>query len=561
MRFKVVQIGFAILFLLVISRFFYWQVIKGSELLKQANLQYGGSKELPALRGNILASDGSWLATTKTSWSISADLPNMDQDPNQVAEKLSLLIVKDADKTDGRDAFLIEKDRIYKLLTKDKLVWVNLKSGLDNDLKKEIENLNIKGLVFEPEEDRFYPESSASAHLVGFVGKNKEGQNVGYFGLEGYYDIALAGKAGFIQRQKDLSGAPLLSSGVVEVEAINGSDIKTNIVKSIQNSVYQKLKEGVEKYGAKEGSVIVMDPKSGSIYAMVSYPTFDPNEYQKADQSLFKNLAIADTFEPGSIFKVVVMASALDAGVIDKQTVCDICDKAIKIDKYTIENWNKEYRPNSSMVDIIVHSDNVGMSFIAQKMGSENMHNYLAKFGIGGLTNIDLQGEQYAKLRNLKDWKGVDLLTSSFGQGVAVTPIQMVRAVGAIANGGFLVEPKVMKSETVSRQIISGQAALDTTEMMVEAAKRGESKWTNLTGFSVAGKTGTAQIPIAGYYDAEKTIASFVGFAPSNNPKFVMLVTLKEPQSSTWASETAAPLWYAIARDLFNHFGIQPDSF
>jgi len=279
---------------------------------------------------------------------------------------------------------------------------------------------------------------------------------------------------------------------------------------------------------------------------------------------------VSDAFEPGSIFKVIIMASALDAGVVEPDTKCDICAGPLKLDKYLIETWNREYRPNSTMVDVIVHSDNVGMSFVGLKLGKDKLYDYLDKFGIGKLTGIDLQGEATPHLRDKDDWSVVDVATASFGQGVAVTPIQMVKAVSAIANGGIMVNPHVVsKLKTLDWQedikvsgatrVISEDAAKKITAMMVEAAKNGESKWTYLRGFKVAGKTGTAQIPIAGHYDTDKTIASFVGFAPADSPKFLMLVTLKEPASSQWASETAAPLWYSIAKDLFLYFSIQPE--
>jgi len=263
------------------------------------------------------------------------------------------------------------------------------------------------------------------------------------------------------------------------------------------------------------------------------------------------------------------MAAGLDANVIEPDTTCDICSGPLKLDKYFIKTWNDKYQANISMTDVIVHSDNVGMSFIGQKLGADSLYDYLTKFGIGVKTGIDLQGEVAPKLRERGTWNIVDLATASFGQGVAVTGIEVVKAVSAIANGGYLVTPKVVdsiqgdgwednaKSETPVK-IINQKAAQEVTQMMVEAAERGEAKWARIPGFKVAGKTGTAQIPVAGHYDATNTIQSFVGFAPADKPKFVMLVTLKSPQSSPWAAETAAPLWYAIAKDLFPYLGIAP---
>ncbi|MEK7168860.1 MAG: penicillin-binding protein 2 [Patescibacteria group bacterium] len=564
MRLKIVFGVFTLLFLSLISRLFYWQVVMGADLKKEASYQYKGTKTITAPRGNILANDGTWLAVMRTNWLLFAELPKLEKTSKEIANLLAPIFVDDnhENKDEYRQALLNETEKIQSALDRNGVVWVPVKRKVTSEIKEKIENLNIKGLGFEPEETRYYPEGSSSAQLLGFVGKDEEGNDTGYFGLEGYYNVPLSGKNGFLQREKDLSGVPILTSGLSEISSIAGTDLTTYIDKRIQNITESKLKEGLEKYGAKEGSVIIMDPKTGAILGMASYPSYDPAKYSEFDGALFRNPAISDTFEPGSVFKVIVMAAGLDSGVIKPDTICDICDKPYKVDKYFIETWDKKYHPDSTMTDVLVHSDNVGMSFIAEQLGSDKMYEYLDKFGIGKLTEIDLQGESNINLRPKDKWNVVDLATSSFGQGVSITPIQLIRATSVIANGGYLISPKVVDSNDALKRdrVISEEAADETAAMMVEAAKKGEAKWTDLKGFSVAGKTGTAQIPISGHYDDKKTIASFVGFAPANNPKFIMLITLKEPQSSQWASETAAPLWYSIAKDLFNYFGIQPEN-
>lgn len=564
MRLKIVFGVFTLLFLSLISRLFYWQVVMGADLKKQASYQYKGTKTITAPRGNILANDGTWLAVMRTNWLLFAELPKLEKTSKEIANLLAPVFVDDnhENRDEYRQALLNETEKIQSALDRRGVVWVPVKRKITSEEKEKIENLNINGLGFEPEETRYYPEGSSSAQLLGFVGKDEEGNDTGYFGLEGYYNVPLSGKNGFLQREKDLSGVPILTSGLSEISSIAGTDLTTYIDKRIQNITEAKLKEGLEKYGAKEGSVIIMDPKTGAILGMASYPSYDPAKYSEFDGALFRNPAISDTFEPGSVFKVIVMVAGLDSGVIKPDTICDVCDKPYKVDKYFIETWDKKYHPDSTMTDVLVHSDNVGMSFIAEKLGSDKMYEYLDKFGIGKLTGIDLQGESNINLRPKGKWNVVDLATSSFGQGVSITPIQLIRATSVIANGGYLISPKVVDSNDPLKRdrVISEEAADDTAAMMVEAAKKGEAKWTDLKGFSVAGKTGTAQIPISGHYDEEKTIASFVGFAPANKPKFIMLVTLKEPQSSQWASETAAPLWYSIAKDLFNYFGIQPEN-
>lgn len=565
-RLKIIALGFFLLFGLLTVRLFFWQIIRGRELGNAAKGQYETGRQLSAPRGNILASDGDPLVARAEGYLVFAEIPHLKDDPKQIAEKLAPLFL---DNQDDRPALLIEIDRIEALLGKKETVWVPLKQKVTAENKKNIEALGLAGIGFEKQELRVYPEASAAAHLLGFVGKDEEGNDMGYFGLEGYYDLALTGRAGYREREADAKGTPIMLGNSKEITALSGVNLITTIDKTVQMTVEKKLKEGIEKYGAKSGTVIVIEPSSGAILGMASFPSYEPDLYWNYGNEYFKNPAVSDSFEPGSIFKVFVMASALDAGVVKPDTKCDICAGPYKVDKYTIETWNKEYNPDETMTEVIVHSDNVGMSFVANQLGADKLYDYLDKFGIGRLTGIDLQGEGSPQLREKGSWNVVDLATAAFGQGVAVTPIQLVKALAIIGNGGYSVTPHVVAKlqgegwdEEIKikpgERIISQEADSDIKAMMVEAAKNGEAKWTNLRGFPVAGKTGTAQIPIAGHYDESKTNASFIGFSPADSPKFAMLVFLREPQSSIWASETAAPLWYSIAKDLFVYFGIQP---
>jgi cell division protein FtsI (penicillin-binding protein 3)/stage V sporulation protein D (sporulation-specific penicillin-binding protein) len=314
-----------------------------------------------------------------------------------------------------------------------------------------------------------------------------------------------------------------------------------------------------------------MDPKTGGILAMANYPSYDPKNYVEYGDEFFKNPIISDSFEPGSIFKPIVMAAGIDAGVVEPDTVCDACSGPFKVDKYFIETWDNKYQANATMTDVIVHSNNVGMVYVGNKLGMDKLYEYITKFGIGSPTGIDLQGESAPTLRERRQWNIVDQATATFGQGIATTPIQMLKAIGIIANQGRDVSPKVVRelsrdgwssevSQGSTKQIISPEAASKMTQMMIAAVRAGEAKWASPKGYEIAGKTGTAQIAVSGHYDAEKTNASFVGFAPAYDPKFVMLVTLKEPQSSPWASETAAPLWFDIAKLMFAYMGIQPQN-
>lgn len=561
------RINFLLIFFLVFSglvgyKLFYWQILKAEELAAAAEKQHWVSFEIPAKRGDILASDGFPLATSEEAFLVFASIPDLKEKPEVVASKIAPLIVEEG----------VEKTEqmIKQRLSREDLVWVPLRHKVSRQTKENLEKLNIAGIGFEEEEKRDYPEGSISAHLLGFVGADINGKDKGYFGLEGYYDLELRGQPGFVHREKDALGRPILVGESKEEKRINGKNLLTTIDRSVQLIVEEKLKIGLRRYGAVSGSVVVMEPKNGAILAMASLPSYDPAFYWKYDKTLFPNPIIASSYEPGSTFKVLVMAAAIDSGVVSPETHCDKCAGPRNISGYTIRTWNDKYFPDSTMTEVIQHSDNVGMVFVSERLGKEKLLAYIKNFGFGKPTGIDLQEETSPPLRPDGEWKPIDLATASFGQGIAVTPLQMVRAVGTIANKGGLVKAFVVKKiigEGKEKeiplsggvQVIKPSTAAIITEMMVNAVDNGEAKWAKPKGFRIAGKTGTAQIPVAGHYDEEKTIASFVGFAPADEPKFVMLVTLREPTSSPWGSETAAPLWFDIAKELCTYYGILPE--
>lgn len=566
-KIQILLVVFLLGFVGLIVRLFYWQVVMAQSLSTQAQGQYNSSTITSAPRGNILAPDDSYWVIRDTVWQITANPKTIKDSPVSIAQKISPFLVDDSNNVASVSA---ETLKLASILSKNNLSWVSVAQRVSDGVKNNIAAFDIPGLSFTPEDGRFYPEASSAAQLLGFVGKDNTGNDLGYFGLEGFYNLPLSGKPGFVGQEKDVRGIPILLGGTKEVTAIDGVNLITSVDKRVQFLIEKKLADGITKYGAKGGSVTVMDPFTGEILGMASFPSFDPRKYWEYGNSVFRNPVISDTFEPGSIFKPIVMASGIDAGLVTPDTKCDICSGPLNVDGYQIKTWNNKYRPNSTMDQVIINSDNVGMSFVGQKLGADTLYDYLQKFGIGNLTGIDLQGESTASMRKKGAWSNVDLDTASFGQGVAVTGIQMVRAISVIANGGYLPTPHVVISiqgdgwqEKVnlpnSPRIISQKAASETTQMMVDAANLGESKWIKIPGFTVAAKTGTAQIPVAGHYDPINTNHSFIGFAPINHPKFVMLVTLDSPTSSPWASETAAPLWYAIAKDLFPYLSVQPD--
>lgn len=552
-RYRFVFFILTAVFVVIIGRLFYWQVLKSQELSALAQSQSSGVVKLLPIRGEIKASDGFPLAANKISYLAFAN-PKEIKEKNKIANVLSL-------------ALNIDSASVSSKLSQD-LFWVSLKSGLDTPTKDYINSLKLPGVGFEEGFNRFYPEASMSSHLLGFVGKNELGQDKGYFGLEGYYDRLLRGKESYGIEIHDALGRPILSKMNMTSGDIKGSDLVLNIDRAVQFLVERKLKEGIEEYGASSGMVGILEPKSGNVIAMASFPNFSEEKFPNYDEKLYKNPFISDLYEPGSTFKPLVMAAAIDAGLITPHTQCPICDGPLAIGGYEIHTWNDKYYRNINMIDVIMRSDNTGMVFVAQKLGVDKMISYLTKFGIGELTDIDLQGEVSPRLKDRKFWYPVDLATTGFGQGISVTPIELLRAFAAIANGGKIMQPQVVSTiktptgETIkiSPKVVSAPIAEKTakvmTEMLVNAVEKGEASWASLKGYKIAGKTGTASIPVKGHYDTSKTIASFIGFAPAYDPKFVMLVILDKPTASIYGAETAAPIFFSIAKDLLDYYDI-----
>ncbi|TSC87737.1 MAG: cell division protein FtsI (penicillin-binding protein 3) [Microgenomates group bacterium Gr01-1014_7] len=563
MRIFWIKVFFLIFFAAILARLYFWQIIKADYLQAQAEGQHFTDIKVQAKRGNIYFSDGSILASSNPSFLLFGQPKILTKEQKTNTGYMLAKILAEEDESVGD----LAKDFINKLSSD--LFWIPLKKQISFETKKEIEDLSLTGIGFETSSSRFYPEGSSSAHILGFVGSDTKGDSKGYFGVEGYFDGELRGVSGLLRHEKDALGLPILIGNFLNSEAKNGKDLTLNLDRSIQFIVEQKLKEGLEKYGAKAASAVVMDPKSGAILALASYPNYDPLQFFNFPKEYYKNPIVADQFEPGSTFKVLVMSAALNEDKVAPDTKCDICGGPIQLGGFSIRTWNNKYYPDTTMKDVIIHSDNTGMVFTGQKLGLDKFYEYLENFGLGSQTGIDLQDESSPDLRAKGSWREIDLATASFGQGIAVTAIQMVRAVSAIANGGYLMEPHIVKEirdekqsfeikPKIIRQVVKEGTAKIMTEMMVAAIEEGEAKWTKLKGFKVAGKTGTAQIPVAGHYDPNKTIASFVGFAPADDPKFVMLVRFDQPSASIFGAETAAPTFFEIARELFSYYKIAP---
>jgi stage V sporulation protein D (sporulation-specific penicillin-binding protein) len=547
------------------------------------------SRPVDAPRGKILFADKSVLVSNQPTYLvfiqpklIQQNIDSVEKLKNyqeMISQKLANIFWEYNHQEEQVDEELKKKqikeaeDDILSKLNKD-LFWVSLQRYVDLDTRKKIEDLKIEGVGFDESTKRFYPEGSSSAHLLGFIGSDQYGIKTGYFGLEGFYNGELRGKDGLLTEEKDALGLPILIGNYTDRQPIPGKELDLNIDRAIQHIVEQKVKDGIEKFGARKASVVVMDPKTGNILAMASLPSYDPQRPEKYPSENYKNPVTNDAYEPGSTFKVLVMAAAINEGLLVPETKCDICAGPVHIGTFDIRTWNNQYSENSTMLDVIIHSDNTGMVFVSRKLGLDKLYDYITRFGFGSLTGLDLQDESTPALRDKKDWQEIDQATASFGQGISVTEIQLIRAVATIANGGKMMEPHVVARVidpnggiyTANPKLVAApikpETAKTITEMMVQAVDKGEAQYykkkEGVGNFKIAGKTGTAQIAVAGHYDPTKTIASFIGFAPADDPKFIIYVKYDEPAASIYGAETAAPTFFQIAKELFTYYGLTP---
>jgi stage V sporulation protein D (sporulation-specific penicillin-binding protein) len=554
-RFRTTFLFFVGAFFLICLRLFYWQVVRADELSLMGEDQYGQNVKVQPIRGEIRTSDNFPIATNKLSYLVYAN-PKEIENPEQVMRLLS-------------EELKVDPATISAQLMLDKF-WVPIKREVSTEEKARVERLKLKGVGFEEHTVRFYPEASTAAKLLGFVGKKDDGSSVGYFGLEGYYDRQLRGKEGRAMQIHDAFGRPILAKMDDRSTEVDGRNITLNIDRAVQFMLDREVMLGLEKYGAKSAMAAIMEPKTGKILALSAYPSFDPRNYVEYKFEDYKNPFVSDMYEPGSTFKPLVMAAALNEGLVKPDTECDECNGPVEIGGYKIKTWNDEYQENLTMAEAIKYSDNTGMVFVAKKLGLDRMLTYFKRYGIGELTQIDLQGEVAPGIRPKSQWYPIDLATASFGQGIPVTPIELLSAFSSIANNGVRMRPQVVASvETPEGEVIkikpevlskpiSEKSAKVMTEILVTAVDAGEAKWAKPKGYRIAGKTGTAQIPIAGHYDPTKTIASFIGFAPADDPKFVMLVVVDRPSTSIYGAETAAPIFFKVAKQLFDYYGIMP---
>ncbi len=436
-------------------------------------------------------------------------------------------------------------------------------------IKRNVTNPSLYGLTWSAYTKRSYPEGSLASNVLGFFKFLDRTEGRGYFGVEESYNDLLSGKPETVYKPFD----PNLVKSLPEIQP--GTSLVLTIDREIQSMTETVLDEAIDWSGAEAGTIIVYNPEDGSILAMATTPRLDPNQYWNYGDvypnSTPFNRGISLTYEPGSVFKVLTMASALDAGAVTPDT--HFYDQGyIEIGGYYINNWDGGAWGDQDMTGCLQHSLNVCLSWIAQELGAEKFYEYMKAFGLDRNTGIDLGGENHLRMRVPGDeqWYKVDLATNSFGQGIAVTPIQMVMAIGALANEGKMMSPHVVKSliidghqyeinPIVVGSPIKSETASVITEMLANSL---EFKSSNalIEGYRVAGKTGTAEIPTPYGYTSGQTHTSFVGWGPVDDPKFLIYVWLEKPGISIWGSEVAAPVFQNVAEQLVILMDLPPDA-
>jgi len=518
-------------------------------------------------RGEIYDRTGHLLAGNKSVYEIGVDL-NTVKDANAIAGAVSVELGMEYSQV--LDSIQNPPEGLSYIVIAD---FVELQKALRlKDLKVKLQDEaeqgtlgGLTGLEFKSHPQRSYPENSLGSNIIGFV--NREGR--GYFGVEEKYDTLLAGNPVQVLVPTD----PNKASEIARVP--DGTTLVLTINRDLQAASEKILDDSLAKYGAISGTIVVMDPRNGELLAMASTPRMDLNQFWEYgtvyDNASDYNRAISMPYEPGSVVKILTMAAALDSGTVTPGTTY-LDTGSILVGGAMIQNWDQAPWGVQDMTGCLQHSLNVCMATLSTSMGAGTFYTYMDKFGLGHLTGVDLAGEAAGRLKipGDSDWYAVDLGTNAFGQGVAATPVQIMMAASAIANDGRTVTPHALyamvrdgRQYNVPAQFagspITEQTANTLSEMLAVSLES-EGSLALVPGYRVAGKTGTAQIPVNGFYDDTATNASFIGWGPVDDPQFMIYVWLERPEVSIWGSETAAPVFAEIAEKTVILLDIPPDT-
>lgn len=613
-RTKCLTIVGCLLFAIVGIRLADLQIARHGHFETVAEAQRKRASELLPHRGTIYVQEGKGgdifpIASNQKAW-VAYAVPRNMKDPKNVADTLAPALSSFRDRQDARTKTIIEQtgqnlvdkfspapspdvspspspeitpspDDRARIMASTLFTRFDQRTDpyepllkpyevLDDQFLAFLEERKLEGIVLEEQETRTYPEGSLAAHAIGYVGFN-DAKKIGRYGVEGFSDSILRGDFGFLSGERDTGGRII---GVAENEfraAEDGSDVVLTLDRVVQTFAEQELKAGVERYRAERGSVLVMNPKTGAILAMATYPTFDPNAYFAVrDARVQTNPIVSDSFEPGSILKPVIMAGAIDAGLVTPSSTF-VDNGPVHVSKFVINTFDGKHLGVQTMTQALEQSNNIGMVHVAQKMGAEKMYDYLRRFGLGERTGVELDGETQTNVREPHTWNVATVATTGFGQGIVLTPMQALNAINVIANEGVLTQPHVIQTvkafsggekvtvPTDIRQVISKETADAVSAMMVSVIENGVAGLARVPGYYLAGKTGTAQVADeTGKYSQDKKIITFVGFGPVPDPEFSILIKLDNPYGLSFASGTAAPMFQNLAEKLLTYYQVPP---
>lgn len=554
-RARIVIIGacFGLLFIAVSAKAFKLQILQHEEMVRRAERQHQRSVPLTPGRGAILDCNGNNLAVSVEMYSCYGEARHI-QDVEATATALAPFLE------------VTQQEIVRKIRGSKNFVW--LERRIPPERATRIRNLKLRGIGFAPETKRFYPNSEIAAHVIGFTGIDPNGLG----GVELKYDSIILGNTGFLVTERDALGRDLAPRAELVKSSSPGKNVVLTLDKNIQYITEKELAQAVTASGAKGGIALVLEPDTGRVLALANYPTFNPNSYYRYSQADLRNRAVADSFEPGSTFKVFLVAAALEERLVRPGDALNCENGSYTIATHTVHDTHRY--GNLSVSEILKYSSNIGAAKIGFKLGSERLSRYLRSFGFGERTGIDLPGEAPGNMRNRQRWYGIDLATISFGQGISASAIQLATAFSAVANGGKLMKPYVVErvlddsgtelhrvAPQMVRRVISADTAAKVTRMMETVTDAGGTG-TNaaLEGYRVAGKTGTAQKadPVTRRYSASKRTASFIGFIPADRPRLTILVVIDEPKTSPYGGVVAAPAFRGIALNSLAYLKVLP---
>ena len=565
-RYLALQVLLVVMGVLIIARIYIYQVSPQAEDYR-IGTEYNYVTQYPA-RGIIYDRNGNLLAGNITVYEIGVDQVMVQNQGNAEAIALALSVTIGLDYGTILDTIMQTYESRYIVLAD----YVSAESiakleqymdELDNTPGTPLTS-RLDGIGFKSHFERIYPENSLASNLIGFVTRD----NNGYFGVEQTYNNLLAG----IPRNVRIPINPTRVEEIPQIEP--GTALVLTIDREIQAGIEEILDDTLANTGSESGTIIVMDPRNGEILGMTSTPRIDLNNYMDY-LTTFQggtpfNRAISQAYEPGSVLKVLTLSAAIDSGAVQPSTTF-FDTGSIIVGGVAIHNWNGGAWGMQDMTGCTQHSLNVCFAWIATQTNTENFYNYMKRFGLGHITGIDMANEAAGRLKlpGDTDWYPVDLGTNAFGQGLSVTPVQMIMAASAIANQGKMVQPHILKATIENGEMqlksieivgnpITAQTAHQVNQILVNSLEN-EASTALVPGYSVAGKTGTAQIPVFGGYDPYQTNASFIGWGPSDDPRFMVYIWLEKPQSSTWSSEVAAPVFSEIVSKLVVLMEIPPD--